>query len=186
MVDWAGRLVEHLTGQRLEAFIRENISKPLGLKTLTFFPQQHPELLKTRAEMTIRTSLGQLEHSDETYWYSDPEDAFGGMALYASPADFFAVLSSLLLDDEQLLSSATLNEFLKTQLSNQARENMAMFLSNKQYNDSGMGALFPYGSQRDHALAGMLLLEDLPEEDCPRRPGTVGWMGLPNFYWVSI
>ena len=136
--------------------------------------------------MTNRASSGQLEHSEETYWHTDPEDAFGGMALYATPADFFAVVRSLLLDDGRLLSSASLQEFFKPQLSDAARENMAEFLSNKSYSDLGMGAFFPYGSGRDHALAGMLLLEDLPEEECPRRPGTVAWIGQPNFYWVSL
>ena len=185
-IDWAGRLIEHLSGQKLEVYLRENISKPLGLTTLTFYPQQHPDLLQTHADMTNRAPSGQLEHSEETYWHTDPEDAFGGMAIFASAADYFAIMRSLLLDDGHLLSSPSLQELFRPQLSDRARDSMTQFLSNKNYRDMGMSGLFPYGSRRDHALGGMLLLEDLPEEICPRRPGTVAWMGLPNFCWVSL
>ena len=136
--------------------------------------------------MTNRAKSGQLEFSDETYWHEDPKDALGGMAIFASAGDFFTILRSLLHDDGRLMSSASLQEFLKPQLSKPARENLAAFLKNKEYEDLGMGAFFPYGSRRDHALAGMLLLEDLPEERSPRRPSTVAWIGQPNFYWVCI
>ena len=184
-IDWAGRLVEHLTGQKLEMYIHKHISKPLGLTTLTFYPQQHSDLLAARADMTTRAKSGKLEYSEETYWQEDPEDAFGGMALFASAADFFAIMCSLMADDGKLLSPESLREFLRPQLSQGAQKKLMSFLESREYSDLGMGAFFPYGSRRDHALAGMLLLEDLPEQECPRRPGTVAWIGQPNFYWAS-
>lgn len=107
------------------------------------------------------------------------------MALYATTEDFFEVLLSLLKNDGRLLSEKTRNEMLSPQLTRTARDNLKQFLSNPAYEALGMGGFFPVGSERDHSLAGMYLVEDLPVGKSPRRPGTSAWMGLPNFYWVS-
>ena len=148
-----------------------------------------------------------LEFSDEEYWRADPQDAFGGMGLYASPRDFFAVLLDLLATTTpfttttssntstttppagvgKLLSPSSVREFFSPQLSSAARDSLAAFLSDRR--NSGMGGFFLYGSRRDHSLAGMLLAEELSpqqQQECPRRKGAVAWKGLPNFYWGSL
>ena len=124
--DWAGRVVEHITGKPLEDYIHENICAPLDIDSMTFFLQKHPELITRRADMTIRNEeTGKLEHSDESYRYHDPEDALGGMALYASPEAFFAVMRSLLANNGRLLSPGAMEEFFALQLTEAAKASQA-------------------------------------------------------------
>ena len=184
-IDWAGRLVERLNGNiSLEEYMQQNIWGPLGISTMTFFLQKHPELLAKRADMTVRNeTTGRLEHSEETYWHADPEDAFGGMALYSSPQDFMKVLSSLLMADGKLLSPEATREFSKPQLSDKARGSMTEFLSNERWNLL-MGGNMPYGLKKDHALGGLLLAEDVPGGRW-RKKGTMAWTGRPNVFWAG-
>lgn len=40
-IDWAGIMVERISGQTLDAYFKKNILEPLGLKNVTFFPNEH-------------------------------------------------------------------------------------------------------------------------------------------------
>ena len=183
-IDWAGRVVERITETSLEDYIDQNIRAPLGLESMTFFLQKNPQLLARRADMTIRNEeTGKLEYSDEKYWYEDPEDAMGGMAIYASPEDFFKVLRSILADDGRLLSSAMLDEFFAPQLTEEALASQAKFLSNPRWSLL-MGGFLPHGLKKDHGLGGILAAEDT--EEGWRRKGTMSWSGQPNLFWVSF
>ena len=175
--------MEHVTNTPLEEYLQENVCAPLGIKSMTFFLQKHPELLARRADMTVRNdSTGRLEHSDESYWNHDLEEAMGGMALYASPEDFFLVLRSLLANDGRLLSSAAVDEFFAPQLTVAARVSQAEFLSNERWNLL-MGGFLPYKLKKDHGLGGILAAEDT--EEGWRRKGTMSWTGRPNLFWVN-
>ena len=50
-IDWAGVLVERISGQSLEEYFQEKMFKPLGLKDTTFIPRQdiQARLMKVRA-----------------------------------------------------------------------------------------------------------------------------------------
>lgn len=63
-IDWAGLLVERLSGLTLEQYMEANIWGPLGIKDITFWPEKRPELLKRMADTTLRDpqSTGQVVH----------------------------------------------------------------------------------------------------------------------------
>ena len=183
-IDWAGRVIERVTNMALEDYLQAYICTPLGITSMTFSLQKHPELLARRADMTVRNDeTGRLEHSDENYWHKDPDDAMGGMALYASPEDFFKVMRSLLANDGRLLSPNAAEEFFAPQLTDAARASQMRFLSNPRWNLL-MGGFLPYGLAKDHALGGILAAEDT--EEGWRRKGTMAWTGRPNLFWVSL
>lgn len=182
-LDWAGRVVETLTGQTLDAYVQENIAKPLGSDSMTFFIQQRPDLLARRADFTGRDAkTGKLKPANEWYFDQDPEDCFGGLGLWATAQDLFSILESISKDDSRLLRSSTIQEALKPQLGDKARATMAEFMKNLMFDDWGMGGGFQHHSKRDASLLGMTLTEE--NVNTPRKKGTVAWTGYPNILYV--
>ena len=186
-IEWAGRMVERVNGGiSLEDYMRENIWKPLEIKDMTFFLQSRPDLLERRADISVRDPTdgsSKLMYVDDEYWHEDPDDCFGGMALYSTPREFMKVMHSMLVDDGKLLSTEYVNLLFQPQLSDHSRAALNSFYSDPLANRL-MGALLPMGVKRDHALGGLLLIEDVPNQNW-RRKGTMTWSGLPNFFWVS-
>lgn len=50
--DWAGQLIERITDRSLEHFMTEHIFEPLGIKDITFHPDNHPEMKSRRADIS--------------------------------------------------------------------------------------------------------------------------------------
>lgn len=203
-LDWAGRVVETLTGGTLHDWVVEHIAKPLGSDSMTFFPQQRLDLLKRRADYAkapdsttsfpsqrppeggqaapVHSEDGRFILANAQYHEKDAEDCFGGYGLWASAQDLFEVCRSLLLKDGRLLKAETIDEGLKPQLTKSAEEAMAEALKNTMHDDWGMGAGFQHHSKRSASLFGMRLQEE--NERTPRKEGTVAWVGYPNVFYV--
>jgi CubicO group peptidase (beta-lactamase class C family) len=52
-IDWAGQLVERVSGLRLNDYFQKHIFEPMGLKNIDMFPTE--EMKKTLASMHART-----------------------------------------------------------------------------------------------------------------------------------
>ena len=129
--------------------------------------------------MTVRIGSG-LRHQDESYWDDDPDDCFGGIGLFTTPSAFFAIMQSLLLDDERLLQKSTVEEMFRPQLSEAARQSQVRTISDERY-IALMGERFAMGTKGDHALGGILSTEDAEY----RKRGTMAWAASTNISWVS-
>jgi len=55
-MDWAGKLVERITGVRLEEYMKKDIWAPLGTTDITFWPETNPTLKAGKADMTVRNT----------------------------------------------------------------------------------------------------------------------------------
>ena len=184
-IEWAGKMVEKVNGgMSLEEYMRKNIWEPLGIKDMTFFLQSHPDLLAKRADTSVRDpeGSGRLIYADDKYWHEDNEDCFGGMALFSTPAEFMKIMHSLLMNDSKLLKPDFVDLLFQPQLSDQSRNALNEFYRDPVANDM-MGCLMPLGLEKDHALGGMLLMEDIPDAKWKRK-GTMTWSGMPNVFWV--
>ena len=61
-IDWAGILLERVTGQSLNDYIHKNILEPLGLKNISMFPNE--DMKKNLAYMNQRGPDGKLSSRD--------------------------------------------------------------------------------------------------------------------------
>ncbi|MDA4809725.1 serine hydrolase, partial [Enterobacter hormaechei] len=61
-IDWAGILVERVTGSTLGSYFQEHIFAPLGITSLTFIPT--PEVLERLMKETWRDDAGNLIQAD--------------------------------------------------------------------------------------------------------------------------
>lgn len=61
-IDWAGLLVERVTGLSLNDYLHRNIFEPLGLKNISMFP--NASMKANLAFMNQRDASGQLSRRD--------------------------------------------------------------------------------------------------------------------------
>jgi len=176
-IEWTGRLIGRINGGiTLDVYMQEHICRPLGIKDLTFYLQKRPEMLAKHAEMTDRDTGKETYHFvDADYYHKDPEECFGGMAIYTSPESYMKVLHSLVTDDGKLIQPSTLQKCFAPQLSESAQATMMGY-----FKDPFISALIPPGLKVNHGLGGALIMEDVPGM---WNKGTLHWSGLPNIYW---
>jgi CubicO group peptidase (beta-lactamase class C family) len=134
-LDYAGLLVERITGKTLEAYTQTHIWGPLGVKDATFFLSSRPDMKDRLADQTARNADGGLEyHADAMPWQDDAgnevSDCMGGQGVFTTAEEYAKVLKAVLTNDtnEKLLKKATLEEFFKPQLSGESRAALNGFL----------------------------------------------------------
>src|SRR5439155_3984089 len=92
-VDWAGRLVEAVTGQTLEAYFQRNILEPLGMKDTSFIlPAEKFDRLVGSYE---RQPDGSLKESPRTM-PAPPKSFNGGGGLYSTAGDYVRFMQMIL------------------------------------------------------------------------------------------
>lgn len=181
-IDWAGKLIERITGETLEKYMNKNIWQPLGITEITFWPDKNPKLKSRKADMTIRDPHGKLVHDNGPQLTAGAKDCFGGHGASASMPDYLKILQSILKDDEKLLKKETTAIMFQPQLSTESREAMKKLWSVPAASSMFVGE-FPHGIATDWGIGG-LLIRDTTEGW--RRKDTLVWSGLPNLFWVCL
>ena len=123
-LDYAGLLVERASGVSLEAYMREHLWAPLGIKDMTFNLGRRPDLKERMADMSGRdVESGKVVVSDERQSYLDADgsevrDCCGGQGVFTSAEEYFKVLKAVLTleEEEGLLKKETVEEFFRPQL----------------------------------------------------------------------
>ncbi|KAF2263886.1 beta-lactamase/transpeptidase-like protein [Lojkania enalia] len=183
-IDFAGLMVERVSGMTLEEFMRENLWNPLGIKDMTFSLSKRPDLEKRMADMCKRDpETGKVVPDDakSVYAFSDDgEDCLGGQGVFSCGEEYIKVLYALLIadEDEMILKRSTVEEMFKPQLSETASAALNAITSNPAFNDALGGT--PPDIKDDWGLGGLMLTSDAPDG---KRAGTMIWGGYPNLAW---
>lgn len=182
-MDWAGKLVERLTGQTLEKYMSTNIWGKLGITDITFWPKSKPGVAERTAGMSMRDEkTGTLKHEMESIESTaGAKDCFGGHGAYASMPSFMKILMSLLRDDEVLLKRETTRMMFEPQLTDESREAMRVLWNDKANTKLFVGEFQPE-VRKDWSLGGLLVMDGTKGW---RRKNTLVWSGLPNLFWVG-
>lgn len=182
-IDWAGKVIEAVTKQSLQQYMDENIFAPLDISRIKFTPHLTKEMSSQAATIALRIPSGNLVNlpKDKNIDWKDAE-CFGGHGGYADLTDYFKILSSLLLDDQVLLSKSSTAVFFSPQLSPQSHTAI-----NKVFTQPEIMALFigkfPSSTTYDWGVGGVLVDSSNDEH---RGKGTLIWSGMPNnFWWVD-
>jgi len=178
-IDWIGRIIEAVSGQSLDAYLRERIFAPLGMVDTGFVltPEQHTR----QASVHQRQADGSLA-AQPLSPPSPPEFFAGGGGLCSTARDYLSFLQMLLhggsLGGARILAPETVD--LMNQ--NQIGDLPAGIMKTQLPELSNDVDFFP-GAKIRWSLGGMLNLEPGPNG---RSPGTVGWGGLANpYYWLD-
>jgi len=178
-IDWAGRMVEAVSGQDLEAYMRENIFAPLGMHDTTFVPTD--EQMSRIAQIHGRTPDGSLEPAPPTPPVT-PEFFAGGGGLCSTGPDYLAFLRMVLnggaLDGGRVLKPETVA--LMTQ--NHIGTLDVQPLKSGHPAVSNDADFFP-GMKKKWGLSWLINTEDVPGR---RSAGSLAWAGLFNtYYWLD-
>ncbi|KAL4862484.1 beta-lactamase/transpeptidase-like protein [Aspergillus spectabilis] len=177
--DWAGRVVEVLSGKKLGEFVHENICIPLNLELTTFHPETLPDFdfTKKRVEIGLRNPDGTFTPAKEIFPLPAPAD-LGGASLYSTPREFTKFLSALLSRGRGIITPESVDEIFSPQLSDPVRRKL-----NDQINMpfvKAMKWMFTPGDKVDFGLTVAITAEDVPGG---RKEGTVSWGGHTNTHW---
>jgi CubicO group peptidase (beta-lactamase class C family) len=123
-IDYAGLLIERVTGLTLEEYMRQNLWEPLGIKDMTFQLKSRPDMKERMADMSLRDEeSGKVKYTGAMEAYHSPDgdevqDCMGGQGVFTSPEEYLKVIHALLTTDEneKILKKETLKEFFTPQL----------------------------------------------------------------------
>ncbi|KAF5862166.1 hypothetical protein ETB97_012063 [Aspergillus alliaceus] len=128
-IDWAGVVVERITGLSLNDYFHRHIFEPLGLQEISLFP--NARMQSKLAHMNSRAPGGQLTPRDHLLRrpliMEKSEEGLacfnsGGAGCFATPRDYCQILATLLNDgispttNQQILRKATVDMMFQNQI----------------------------------------------------------------------
>jgi CubicO group peptidase (beta-lactamase class C family) len=179
-LDWAGRLIEKLTGAFFDDFMYEKVLKPVGVPKggITFHPGRFQEkTVDLLAGMALRDAeTGKVGFMETEV---DPDnEGFGGEGLYGGMGEYMKVLHSVLMDDGKILKPEVTKWLFEPLL--EPVEKKALN-ENLQTPEWAVGHI-PKGVDFDWSAGGLVSTGgDLKH----RKKGFLQWGGAWNLCWVS-
>ena len=178
-IDWAGKMVEEVSGQKLGDYMQANIFAPLGMTSTAF---------KITADMRARLAKIHQRGDDGGFEALDlelpqePEFEMGGGGLYSTVGDYARFIRMILnkggANGQQVLKPETVEMMSRNQMGD-CRVSMLKTVAPPLSNDA---EFFP-GMSKTWGLSFMINDEDAPTG---RPAGSLAWAGLANsYYWID-
>ena len=179
-IDWAGKMVEAVSGKKLGAYLEDHLLGPLGMSDTAF--RITDEMRSRLAKIHMRGEDGSLAPQMELEIPQDPEFEMGGGGLYGTVGDYLRFIRLILnrgrANGEQLLAPETVDMMC----TNQMGDSLVCELKTAIPPFSNDAEFFP-GMPKTWGLTFMINTEDAPTG---RSAGSLGWAGLANsFFWID-
>lgn len=175
-IEWAGKVIEAVSGQTLRDYLLEHILLPLGMNDTDFILKE--EQRSRLAIMHVRDENGRL-HAINFEVTQQPEFFMGGGGLYSTAGDYIKFLQMLLnegtLNDVQIIKPQT----VEMMMSNQIGELNVRPLITAIPSSTNNVNFFP-NIIKKWGYGFMITTEDVPDG---RRAGSLAWAGLGNTYF---
>jgi len=178
-IDFAGKMVEKVSGERLESYFHEHILGPLGMADTSFklSPSQRARLVAMHA----RGADGSLKPI-EFEMPQEPEFFMGGGGLYSTGPDYLKFVRMFLnrgnLDGKTVLRPETVAMMGKNQIGD-----VNVVVLKSVLPDSSLDAEFFPGMVKKWGLGFMINTETAPTG---RSAGSLAWAGLANtYFWID-
>lgn len=167
-VDVQGYLVEVLSGQTFDVFLRERIFEPLGMVDTSFFVA--PEKAGRLARQYVPAGDGQLRRTDSGAFLKQPKFFSGGGGLTSTAADYMK-FAQMHLNGGELNGTRILSEeAVQIMRSNQLPEAVA-----------NIGQLYP-----GNVFGVDFAIIDEPEKYNGAPKGTHWWWGIAgSWFWID-
>jgi CubicO group peptidase (beta-lactamase class C family) len=178
-IDLVGKAIEAVSGQSLDAYLRDHVLEPLGMHDTAFLLSQAQQ--ERRARMHARQADSTLVPID--YAAGDTLPFFlGGGRLCSTGPDYLRFLRMILgggsLDGVRLLRPETLAEMQRNHISDLEVTTLRSAMP-AMSNDAN---LFPGMSQK----WGLGFLINTAAGPAGRSAGSLAWAGLANtYYWID-
>ena len=178
-IDWAGKMVEAVTGQRLGAYMQDHIFGPLGMESTAY--RITPSMRSRLAKVHQRNASGGL---DVTAFEvnQDPEFDPGGGGLYSTAQDYQRFMRMILNagqgNGNRILRAETVEMMSRNSIGNLRVAN----LPSARPSLSCDAEFFP-GTPKTWGLTFMI---NEAAADTGRPAGCLAWAGLGNtYFWID-
>jgi len=178
-IDWAGKMVEQVSGMTLGEYFDANLTGPLGMTDTAFTPS--PSMLSRAAGLHVRLPDGSLVPT-ELPAPESPEFEMGGGGLQATMGDYGKFIRMMLNDGEadgtRVLRADTVAQMSRNNIGAlrvKELSTVAPHLSNN-------AEFFP-GEAKSWGLTFQI---NETAVNTGRSAGTLMWAGLANsFFWID-
>jgi methyl acetate hydrolase len=179
-IDWAGQVVEGITGKRLGDVFAERIFQPLGMKSTAFTIS--PDMRSRLARIHQRGDDGSLTPLTDLELPPEPEVHMGGHGLYGTVGDYCRFIRMWLNDGAGENGRVLRAETVRMAAENSLGSMKIKMLPGVIPSLSNDAEFFP-GMPKSWALTFMINDEDAPTG---RPAGSLAWAGLANcYYWID-
>jgi len=179
-IDWAGQVIEAITGKRLGEVMQERIFAPLGMTSTAF--TMTPDMRTRLARIHARGADGSLTPMGDFELPQDPEVQMGGGALYGTVSDYMRFIRMWLNDGMGEGGRVLKRETILAAEKNGLGDLKIKMLPGVIPALSNDAEFFP-GLPKSWALSFMINDEDAPTG---RPAGALGWAGLANtYFWID-
>jgi CubicO group peptidase (beta-lactamase class C family) len=176
-IDWAGRMVEAVCGDNLEAYMQSHIFQPLAMRDSSFDPR--PDWDARTVQVHARQADGSLTPIETAPPAVDREFYPGGGGLYSTAPDYIRFLQMLLgggtFDGARVLRGET----VALMAENHMGELDVLPLKTFKPSFSNDAEFFP-GMAKKWGLSFLINTQDTPSG---RSAGSLAWAGINNTYF---
>lgn len=179
-IDWAGQVVESISGKRLGEVMQERIFKPLGMTSTAF--SMTPSMRSRLTRIHQREADGSLTPLMELELPQDPEVHMGGHGLYSTVGDYMRFIRMWLNDGAGENGRVLKKETILAAEKNGLGDKKIKMLPGVIPSLSNDAEFFP-GMPKSWALTFMINDVAAPTG---RPAGALAWAGLANlYYWID-
>jgi CubicO group peptidase (beta-lactamase class C family) len=179
-IEWAGKVLEAITGVSLDDYMQTNLLGPLGMRSTGY--RLTPALRERLSGVHQRFPDGHLELVE---WEppQQPEDFLGGGGLYSTAGDYTrfirAILNDGALDGARILKPETVELMGQSHLGPIPNAGVLKTVRPEVSFDAD---LFP-GQRTGWGLTYLINNDDIPGR---RSAGSLTWAGLRNtYFWID-
>ncbi len=175
-LDWAGRIVEAVSGMSLEAYFQDAIFAPLGMVDSTF--TLSPEKFPRKVSLWRRQSTGELRE-DPHVPPAPPAWCNGGGGLYSTASDYLCFMRMILQGGGSVLSPQSVEQMSANQTGSMTGVGRMQAARPEMTADvdfhPGFEDQFTFGFLRNPVA-----------HEGGRSAGSLAWGGIQNtFYWID-
>jgi CubicO group peptidase (beta-lactamase class C family) len=179
-IDWAGKMVETSSGQKLGRYMADNLLGPLGMTSTAF--KITDGMRKRLAKIHHRTPDG-LVADQALELPQEPEFEMGGGGLYSTADDYLKFVRMMLNRGKSDKGEAVLKPETVDQMSRNAMGDCKVCLLKTTAPPLSNDAEFFPGMDKQWGLSFMINNEQAPTG---RSAGALAWAGLANtYYWID-
>ncbi len=179
-IDWAGKMVEAASRQKLVAYLQQNLFSPLGMTSTAF--KITPAMRARVAKIHQRVDDDKLEPQMELEIPQEPQFEMGGGGLYSTAGDYLQFVRMVLnrgkAGGNQVLKPETVDLMARNNMGD-SRVTLLKTAAPPLSNDA---EFFP-GLHKSWGLSFQINEEKAPTG---RPAGGLMWAGLANsYYWID-
>ncbi|KAI4256713.1 MAG: hypothetical protein L6R42_006052 [Xanthoria sp. 1 TBL-2021] len=193
-IDWAGTIVERISGMSLNDYFQKNIFQPLGIKHIGFHPSD--DMKNKLAHMHQKDTSGDIRERNHLLRRplvvegDDVEKTYNsaGAGCFAQPAEYCQILSTLLNDgvspttSARILSEASIREIFTNQIPQFPDFGRRGIPAAKPDLTNPIPDMYPQPPEQPQGW-GLTFMMTIHPGATGRGANTAWWAGLANLYW---